>query len=96
MGYTLLYHPSVKAVDLPLINRKMYDRIRRAIEERLLVDPHHYGLPLRRGLHGYYKMRVGDYRIVYEVIKAEIHVYIIAHRRHVYTDVLRRLVLKKR
>lgn len=91
MAFHLYYHPSVKKVDVPRIDRKMRDRLQRAIQERLLSDPHQYGTSLRRGLHGFYKLRVGDYRIVYEIVGNEIRIYIIAHRKSVYTDVVRRL-----
>jgi len=48
MLYTLRYHPAVRSDDLTLIDRKMKNRIRRAIEERLQTLPHEYGEPLRK------------------------------------------------
>ena len=35
MSFTLRYHPDVRIEDLPLIDRRTRDRIRKAIEERL-------------------------------------------------------------
>ena len=35
MPFTLRYHPAVRVEDLPLIDRRTKDRIRKAIEERL-------------------------------------------------------------
>ena len=35
MPFTLHYHPAVRAEDLPLIDKRTKDRIRKAIEERL-------------------------------------------------------------
>ena len=43
MPFSLHYHPDVRAEDLPLIDRKTKERIRKAIEERLQSAPHHYG-----------------------------------------------------
>lgn len=84
MPYQLLYHPDVAKIDLSRINRDMRDRIRKAIENRLFVDPVRYGEPLRRGLKGYRKMRVGDYRVIYEIRGATIRIYAVGHRRDIY------------
>jgi len=40
MAYTLVYHPEVKAKDVPTLNRDVAKRIQRAIENRLGVEPH--------------------------------------------------------
>lgn len=90
MPFTLRYHPAVHGEDLPLIDRKTRDRIRRAIEERLQTAPHEYGEPLRRSLKGYWKLRVGDYRVVFKVIKSEVWILGIHHRKSVYKDVTTR------
>lgn len=60
--------------------------IKRAIEDKLMVDPLKFGLPLRRNLSGLFKLRVGDYRIIYQIRKSEVLVFIIAisHRKNVY------------
>ena len=50
MAYTLEYHKDVKKADLPKIPRNLRDRIRGAIEERLLLDPLAYTTPLRKSL----------------------------------------------
>ena len=91
MAHTLLYHPLVPKEDLPALDKRMRDRIERAIHERLLHDPIQFGAPVRRGLHGYRKLRVGDYRVIYEVVGREIRIYAIGHRREVYTGVPKRL-----
>ena len=84
MSYTIAYHPSVAGEDLPKIDKKILARIKRAIEERLMVAPQEYGEPLRRTLKGYWKLRVGDYRVVFTVRKAEIMILGIMHRKEVY------------
>ncbi len=65
MTYELKYHPNVKRYDLPKIDGKNRNMIRRAIEERLATEPETYGQPLRKTLKGYWKLRVGDYHIVF-------------------------------
>ena len=91
MLFTLRYHPAVRSDDLPLIDRKMKDRIRRAIEERLQTLPHEYGEPLRKTLKGYWKLRVGDYRVVFIIMKSEVWILGIRHRKEIYKDIDKRM-----
>ncbi len=60
--------------------------IKRAIEDKLMVDPLKFGLPLRRNLSGLFKLRVGSYRIIYQIRKSEVLVLVIAigHRKNIY------------
>jgi mRNA interferase RelE/StbE len=62
--------------------------IKKTIEEKLMVDPLKFGHPLRRNLSGLFKLRVGDYRIIYQIHKQEVLVVVIkvGHRREVYED----------
>jgi len=48
MIYELRYHPDVKKIDLPGIDRKNTKMIKRAIEERLSTQPEIYAKPLQR------------------------------------------------
>jgi mRNA interferase RelE/StbE len=91
VAFTVKYHPAVKEIDLPLINMKMRERIRRAIESRLMTAPHDYGLPLRKNLGGYWKLRVGDYRVVFKVEGEIVYVLAIRHRKSIYEDVQDRI-----
>jgi mRNA interferase RelE/StbE len=91
MAYTLVYHPDVRKKDIPALNRNISERISRAIETRLSTDPQHYGEPLRRTLKGYWKLRVGDYRIVFKVVKNEVWIFAIINRREVYERIAMRL-----
>ena len=87
MPFTLRYHPAVSIEDLPRIDRKTKDRIRKAIEERLQTAPQEYGRPLRKSLKGYWKLRVGDYRVVFKVVESEVWILGIKHRKSVYMDI---------
>ena len=49
-----------------------------------MTEPEKYGEPLRRTLKGYRKLRVGYYRIVYEIENQYIFILGIAHRKIVY------------
>ena len=90
MPFVLRYHPDVKDVDIPRLNRKLRDRIKKAIETRLTTEPHRYGNPLRKTLKGYWKLRVGDYRVVFKVVKREVLILGIIHRKKVYDYISKR------
>lgn len=91
MAYTLVYHPEVETNDASTLNRDVAKRIQRAIETRLTNDPQRYGEPLRRTLKGYWKLRVGDHRVVFKVVKKEVWIFGIMHRRDVYQRIEKRL-----
>ena len=91
VAFAVKYHPAVKEIDLPRINVKMRDRIRRAIESRLMTAPQEYGLPLRKNLGGYWKLRVGDYRVVFKVEGEVVYVLGIRHRKKIYEEVTGRI-----
>lgn len=78
------------AADLDDLPRNLQLRILRAIDERLVTAPDRYGLPLRRMLFGLWKLRVGDYRIVYEVRGSHVMIWGIRHRKDVYERLLGR------
>lgn len=74
-----------------MINVKMRERIRRTFESRLMTVPQEYGLPLRKSLGGYWKLRVGDYRVVFKIEGKVVYVLGIRHRKSVYEDVAGRI-----
>jgi mRNA interferase RelE/StbE len=82
--YILRYHPRVAEDDLQEIPANLRARIAGAIDERLTTEPARYGLPLRATLKGYWKLRVGDYRIVFKIAGREVWILTIQHRREVY------------
>jgi mRNA interferase RelE/StbE len=88
MAWRVVYHPDVPR-DVAAIPANVRDRIRRAIETRLMTRPEQYGERLRKDLAGAWKLRVGDYRIVFDLEpKGEVvTILVIAHRRSVYDRV---------
>ena len=91
MAYTLRYHPRVADQDLEKIPTATRRRIARSIETRLATTPEHYGAPLAGSLHGYWKLRVGDYRVVFRVSADEVWILAVVHRKDVYQRASRRL-----
>ena len=91
MPFDLIYHPDVKSIDIPLLDAKLRKRVKTAVEERLKTAPHQYGEPLRKTLKGYWKLRVGDYRVVYKIVKNEVRILGIIHRKKIYELVNKRI-----
>jgi mRNA interferase RelE/StbE len=85
------YHPAVKDLDLPLVDARMQKRIKTAIERRLMTAPHRYGEPLRKTLKGYWKLRIGDYRIVFKIMDSVIYILGIIHRKKAYEKIEKQL-----
>ena len=76
---------------MPRLPQNIHSRVARAIETRLDKAPEQYGAPLKGTLKGYWKLRVGDYRVVYKIVETEVWIFGIIHRKKVYDDVLIRL-----
>lgn len=86
--YKIQYLESVVRIDIPALSPSIKKLIKRAIEERLMVDPISYGKPLRYSLKGHRHLRVSDYRIVYRIEQKTKTVVIVAisHRKNIYED----------
>jgi mRNA interferase RelE/StbE len=90
LAFELLYHPDVKSVDLPLLDNRIKKQIKSAIESRLSTAPEQYGAPLRRTLKGYWKLRVGDHRVVFKIAGNSVIILGIIHRKDVYSQIQKR------
>lgn len=82
--FEIFYHPEVIRNDLPRIAATEKRRIRKAIEQKLAFFPHEFGAPLRHTLKGYWKLRVGDWRVIYKIQGALLTILRIGHRREIY------------
>jgi mRNA interferase RelE/StbE len=90
MAYRIVYHHLIPDTDLPAIPLNVRERIAQAVQSRLTTAPERYGSPLRGTLRGYWKLRVGDYRVVYRIVEEEVWILAIRHRRLVYEEARRR------
>jgi addiction module RelE/StbE family toxin len=86
--YQIRYLEEVIKKHIPALSSSAKKLIKRAIEERLMVDPIGFGKPLRYSLKGHRRLRVSDYRIVYRIEPEIKTVLIVAikHRKDVYED----------
>ena len=76
--YQIDYIQDVVERDIPSLSSTASIMIKKAIEERLSVDPIGFGKPLRYSLKGHRRLRVSDYRIVYRIEAAHKKVIIVA------------------
>ena len=78
--YQIRYLEEVTHKHIPLLPSSARVLIKRAIEERLMVNPISFGKPLRYSLKGHRRIRVSDYRIIYR-IESEIKTVVVAISR---------------
>jgi mRNA interferase RelE/StbE len=90
-AYDVVALPAV-AGDLERLPRNVEIRVSAHIDA-LATDPRPPGARSITGHTGYYRIRIGDYRVIYGVDDAErvITVVIVGHRRDVYDRMERRL-----
>ena len=91
MSYVIKYHPDVKVKDIPELDYAIKQRIKKAIETKLSKAPQDYGEPLRKTLKGYWKLRVGDYRIIFRISNDKVFILGIKHRKEVYKIISERI-----
>lgn len=93
--WTVLIHPLVLSEDLKRFDPPIQRRLLQTLRKRLSVDPKSYGEPLHGELAGLWKLRVGEYRVVYRIVEKRIEVLVlkIGIRRdfEVYRELLQRL-----
>ena len=75
--WKIVLHRLVLKEDFKGIDRSLIRLILKSIYKKLSRDPESYGSPLSGNYRGYWKLRVGDYRGIYRIIKDEILVIVI-------------------
>ena len=84
--YAIKYAPDVIEKDLPALDASVRFKILKTIGKKLKDQPESYGKPLRQDLKGFYKLRIGDWRVIYEIKESGslVRIIKIGHRREVY------------
>jgi len=70
-------HPLVVTEDFRALPPSQQKIILAAIRKKLSLDPESYGRPLVGEFKGYWRLRVGQYRVVYKIFKDQILVLVI-------------------
>lgn len=76
--------------DLQKLDRGSQKLVLKALRERVATHPEAYGKPLSGPLAGLRRVRVGDYRVAYQVREKDVVVWAVMHRRDVYAELARR------
>ncbi|WP_321277465.1 type II toxin-antitoxin system RelE/ParE family toxin [Thiomicrorhabdus indica] len=84
MNYNIVFDDKV-IKDLKAIDTPWQKKILRAIQEKLSENPF-IGKKLVGDLSSFYRLRVGDYRVIYEIVEDELIIVVIKirHRKSVY------------
>lgn len=63
-------------------------RISKKIETHLARDPMKLGSPLTGQLSGLFRYRIGDYRVIYEIHRDQLIIYVlrVGHRKDIYDE----------
>ena len=77
MKWSILYHKDVED-DLDSIGPSAARRIMKGIDNKLATAPLQFGSELAGNLSNFRKLRIGDYRIVYQVVEKKILIYVLA------------------
>ena len=86
--YKIIYSNKVITNDIPRLDATIAKRIKNAIETKLLTDPVRFGKPLQYSLSHLRSLRVGDYRVIYQLEISDKHIRIVAisHLRDAYQN----------
>jgi mRNA interferase RelE/StbE len=73
---------------LKKLDRPVQKRILQYLSDRIegCKNPRHFGEPLKGGFSGFWRYRIGDYRVICEILDEGVMVLVltIGHRREVY------------
>lgn len=87
MAWTIAFLPSALR-ELKKFDRDVAARIVKTLETRIaaLDDPRSLGAPLKGEHEGYWRWRIGDYRVIAQIRDERVLILVVrvAHRRQVY------------
>ncbi len=89
--FDIVYHYLVIRDDIPKLSNEWKEKVRIAIEKRLMTRPELYGKPLRRSLKGYRKLRVGYWRVIFKIGNNIVKILVIQHRSAAYAAAEKRV-----
>jgi mRNA interferase RelE/StbE len=87
LAWAIEFHPEA-AKELKKLGREAAARIVKTLETRIapLPDPRRLGAPLKGEHEGYWRWRIGEYRVIARIEDERITILVVrvAHRREVY------------
>ena len=88
--YEIVYSDSVVHEDIPRLGTMERTRIRNAVVAKLAIAPDQFGKPLRRPYHGYWVLRIGQYRVAYALSRNIVRILAILPRDRIYDELSKR------
>lgn len=88
--YAVTYHRLVPG-DIKKLDASWQTEVREAIEAKLTVQPEVFGKPLRQSLKNCRTLRVGDYRVIFQITGSTVRIIAIIHRSREYAGIEKRL-----
>lgn len=77
MKWEIVYHKEVEN-DLKSVGPSSARRIINTINKKLTCEPEKFGHPLSHQLKDFRKLRIGDFRVVYQVLQKRVIVFVLA------------------
>ncbi len=77
MKWKIIYHKDVDD-DLKSVGPSAAKRIIKTINKKLTSEPEKFGAPLSHHLRDFRKLRIGDFRVVYQVFDQKVIVFVLA------------------
>jgi len=77
MKWEIIYHKDVDE-DLKSVGPAAARRIIKIIDKKLVCEPEKFGSPLSHNLRNFRKLRIGDFRVVYQVFSKKVIVFVLA------------------
>ncbi len=87
--FEVIVHVDVED-DLAKLDRRLQQQLLTVFRTRLTEAPSQYGKPLSGSLQGLRRVRMGDYRIAYQVTGKIVKVWAVRHRSEVYDVAVKR------
>jgi len=75
--WEIIYHKDVDE-DLKRVGSSAARRIVKTINTKLAWEPDKFGAPLSHHLRNFRKLRIGDFRVVYQVLQKKVIVFVLA------------------
>jgi mRNA interferase RelE/StbE len=82
--YQIIVHPKVIERDIPALSADIWRNIEKQIQRKLLFSPVSFSKPLTYELKQLRSLRIGDYRVIFDIKDTVITIIAISHRKNCY------------
>lgn len=86
--YKIQYADRVRSIEISKLDRADCAMIVQAIESKLMVAPEAFGKPLRHTLRHLRVLRIGNWRVVYQLAENIVYIVAVRHRKQGYDDLV--------